>query len=164
MPHICRYSSVAPPSPTPIPSPFPVMACTAKTRSVSSRRIGAAALVVAVMITSMPVIGRAGSAEPAPQMIPGEGRSAADPFAAFIAEASQRFGVPASWIRAVMRVESAGDVHALSPKGAMGLMQIMPETWAILHVRYGLGLPCFAMGASSLVHETRGGVTFPFSP
>jgi Transglycosylase SLT domain len=62
-----------------------------------------------------------------------------DRFAAIVAEASQRFGIPASWIRAVMRVESLGAVRALSPKGAMGLMQIMPETWAVLHSRYGLG-------------------------
>ena len=53
--------------------------------------------------------------------------SAADPITAVVAEASQRFGIPASWIRAVMQVESFGDVRALSPKGAMGLMQIMPE-------------------------------------
>ena len=32
----------------------------------------------------------------------------ADPFAAFVTEAAQRFGVPESWLRAVMRVESAG--------------------------------------------------------
>jgi hypothetical protein len=38
-----------------------------------------------------------------------------------------------------MRAESLGDVLALSPKGAMGLMQIMPETWAELQLRYGLG-------------------------
>jgi soluble lytic murein transglycosylase-like protein len=63
----------------------------------------------------------------------------ADSIADFIAEASQRFGIPASWIRAVMQVESAGDVRALSPAGAMGLMQIMPETWATLQPRYGLG-------------------------
>lgn len=60
-------------------------------------------------------------------------------FAVFVAEASQRFGIPASWIRAVMRAESFGDVRALSPKGAMGLMQIMPATWAGLRLRYGLG-------------------------
>ena len=139
MPPICRYSSGPPQSPAPIPSSFPVMACTAKTTSVSSRRIGGAALAIAAVISSMLVIGRAASAEPAPQMIPRQGGAVADPFAAFIAEASQRFGVPASWIPAVMRVESAGDVHALSPKGAMGLMQIMPETWAILQARYSLG-------------------------
>ncbi len=61
------------------------------------------------------------------------------PFATFVAEAAQRFGIPAAWIRAVMRAESFGNVHAISPKGAIGLMQIMPETWAGLRQRYGLG-------------------------
>jgi transglycosylase-like protein with SLT domain len=65
--------------------------------------------------------------------------TAADPIAAVVAEASQRFGIPASWIRAVMQVESFGDVRALSPKGAMGLMQIMPVSWATLRSRHGLG-------------------------
>ena len=57
----------------------------------------------------------------------------------FVAEASHRFAIPSSWIRAVMRVESLGDPLALSPKGAMGLMQIMPDTWSELRSRYGLG-------------------------
>jgi hypothetical protein len=61
------------------------------------------------------------------------------PFAPFVAEASQRFGIPAAWIRAVMHAESFGDVRAISPKGAIGLMQIMPETWASLRQRYHLG-------------------------
>src|SRR5208283_5159364 len=55
---------------------------------------------------------------------PLDSAAATDPFAAFVAEASQRFGIPASWIRAVMQVESVNTVRALSPKGAMGLMQI----------------------------------------
>ena len=38
-----------------------------------------------------------------------------------------------------MRVESAGQVRARSRQGAMGLMQIMPQTWAELRARYGLG-------------------------
>ena len=63
----------------------------------------------------------------------------ADPFAGFVAEASHRFALPVSSIRAVMQAESGGDVRALSPKGAMGLMQIMPATWAALRQRYGLG-------------------------
>ena len=62
-----------------------------------------------------------------------------DPFADFVEEASRRFGVPVRWIRAVIGVESAGDARAKSPKGAMGLMQIMPETWAELRLRYDLG-------------------------
>jgi hypothetical protein len=62
-----------------------------------------------------------------------------DSVAVFVAEAGQRFGIPAPWIRVVMRAESGGDVHARSPKGAMGLMQIMPQTWAVLRSRYDLG-------------------------
>jgi hypothetical protein len=65
--------------------------------------------------------------------------TAADTISTMVAEASERFGIPTSWIRAVMQVESFGDVRALSPKGAMGLMQIMPESWATLRSRYGLG-------------------------
>ena len=60
-------------------------------------------------------------------------------FAPFVAEASRRYGIPAAWIRAVMQAESVGDVHATSPVGAMGLMQIMPDTWTELRRRYHLG-------------------------
>lgn len=57
----------------------------------------------------------------------------------FVAEAAQRFGIPAQWIWAVMRTESGGSVRATSPAGAMGLMQIMPATWNELRARHGLG-------------------------
>jgi len=60
-------------------------------------------------------------------------------FAGFINEASQRFAIAPNWIRSVQSIESSGDVHARSPKGAMGLMQIMPATWAELRERYNLG-------------------------
>ncbi len=66
-------------------------------------------------------------------------RPVSDPHGAHIAEASQRFGIPAHWIRAVLRAESAGDVRAVSTAGALGLMQVMPDTWATLRVRYRLG-------------------------
>ncbi|OUJ06376.1 lytic transglycosylase domain-containing protein [Acetobacter malorum] len=62
-----------------------------------------------------------------------------DPYAAVIAEAVQRFNIPATWIRAVMSAESGGDIGAISSKGALGLMQIMPATWSDLRTRYGLG-------------------------
>lgn len=65
--------------------------------------------------------------------------SPADPYAGAIAEAARRFGIPEAWIRAVMRVESRGNVRAVSPKGAIGLMQIMPATWTVLRSRHGLG-------------------------
>lgn len=56
-----------------------------------------------------------------------------------VAEASARFSIPPSWIRAVMGVESGGNARALSPKGAIGLMQIMPASWGALRQRYRLG-------------------------
>jgi soluble lytic murein transglycosylase-like protein len=63
----------------------------------------------------------------------------ANDVAGYVTEAARRFSIPESWIYAVMRVESAGDPRAVSPKGAVGLMQIMPDTWAYLRARYGLG-------------------------
>ena len=68
---------------------------------------------------------------------------AVERFAKFIEEASGRFAVPARWIRAVMRVESGGGGHAISSRGAMGLMQLMPGTWVEVSVRYGLGVDPF---------------------
>lgn len=65
--------------------------------------------------------------------------AAPDAISAAVAEASRRFGVPETWIRSVMRVESAGNAAAVSRAGAMGLMQVMPATYAELRVRYGLG-------------------------
>lgn len=73
------------------------------------------------------------------------GRAAPQPdapragLAAHVGEASRRFGLPEAWIAAVIDVESAGDRQAVSRAGAMGLMQIMPATWAELRDRYGLG-------------------------
>ncbi|MFZ5712727.1 MAG: lytic transglycosylase domain-containing protein [Bradyrhizobium sp.] len=80
-----------------------------------------------------------GSGVAVAQSAPVERPAAAHPHAAHIAEASQRFGIPEHWIVAVLRAESAGDVRAVSSAGAMGLMQVMPDTWAGLRVRYGLG-------------------------
>jgi soluble lytic murein transglycosylase-like protein len=65
------------------------------------------------------------------------------PLAAFVTEASKRFGVPEHWIRAVMQVESSAKQRARSSKGAMGLMQIMPRTWTELRARYGFGADPF---------------------
>ena len=61
-----------------------------------------------------------------------------------IGEAAQRFDVPEQWIRAVMQVESGGRTYLngrpiTSSAGAMGLMQVMPATYAYLRDRYGLG-------------------------
>jgi len=67
-----------------------------------------------------------------------------DPWGPYIHEASTRYEFPEPYIRAVMRQESGGQEFrngslVTSPAGAIGLMQVMPETYAALRDRYGLG-------------------------
>jgi hypothetical protein len=93
------------------------------------------ALVLSVAALAVGVLSAATPAQAAATVV----QAANDPYAAPVADAARRFDIPAAWIRAVMRAESDGDRRALSPEGAMGLMQIMPETWADLRDRYGLG-------------------------
>ncbi len=62
-----------------------------------------------------------------------------------IVKASRRFGVPQSWIRAVMEAESGGRTMSAvnrpikSAAGAVGLMQLMPETYAEMRTEFDLG-------------------------
>jgi hypothetical protein len=74
----------------------------------------------------------------------GEAPDPDDPWGAHIREAAARFDVPESWIRAVMARESGGRAFVdgrpiASPAGAIGLMQVMPDTYEELRWRYELG-------------------------
>ena len=120
------------------PSFFPAIASTAVRAPQACHVARRRQLLPAGIVCALLIVSGVTSAAPATEM-PSSAIQTSDPFAAFVSEASQLFGIPASWIRAVMRLESAGDVRSVSPKGAMGLMQIMPETWAGLRIRYGLG-------------------------
>lgn len=65
-------------------------------------------------------------------------------WAALVDEAARRFGIPPEWVHGVMQVESGGRTTMngrpiTSSAGAMGLMQVMPATFAQLTARYGLG-------------------------
>jgi len=67
-----------------------------------------------------------------------------DRWSAYIAEASQRFGIPEAWIVRVMRAESGGRTTLagrpiVSHAGAIGLMQLMPGTWSEMRASLGLG-------------------------
>ena len=49
-------------------------------------------------------------------------------YGAMIKQASRRFGIETSLIKAVIKAESDFDHRAVSHKGAQGLMQLMPNT------------------------------------
>lgn len=57
------------------------------------------------------------------------------PYVNEIIEASNRYGVPDRLVTAVIRAESGFNPRAVSPKGARGLMQLMPATASNLGVR-----------------------------
>lgn len=71
--------------------------------------------------------------------VPRPAAAATSRYEPIIAETAERFAIPAAWIRAVIDVESHGDSRAVSPKGAIGLMQLMPKTYDALRARYALG-------------------------
>ena len=60
-----------------------------------------------------------------------------------VQEAAEQTGVPEPVLWAVIGVESNASVRALSPKGAMGAMQLMPGTWARLRSKLHLGIDPF---------------------
>nr|WP_210253340.1 lytic transglycosylase domain-containing protein [Propylenella binzhouense] len=101
------------------------------------RRLPARRLAALLLSGLLSIVTTSGSASA--QAVPSASADQASPFALHIDVASRRFRVPASWIRAVMRAESAHNVRAVSSAGAIGLMQVMPETWLELRARHGLG-------------------------
>src|SRR5262245_17116985 len=56
-------------------------------------------------------------------------------FAYLIRASAERYGVDVRLVEAMVQTESAGNPTAVSPKGARGLMQLMPERAALLGVR-----------------------------
>ncbi|MGX8009623.1 lytic transglycosylase domain-containing protein [Mesorhizobium sp. ORM8.1] len=62
----------------------------------------------------------------------------------FVTEASKRFRIPQAWIYAVIDAESSGKTMLdgrpiTSRAGAMGLMQVMPDTYSQMRAEHGLG-------------------------
>jgi len=86
-----------------------------------------------------------------------------DPWGPYITIAAGRFDVPQQWIRQVMHAESGGQEYmngqlTVSPAGAMGLMQLEPETYQEMANRYGLGPDPFnpydnIMAGTAYIHE-----------
>lgn len=88
------------------------------------------------LIISIAAVATLGTAQPSPDPV--------SRWRPHIDEAAKRFGLPAPWIERVIRAESAGLTHLngrliRSSAGAMGLMQLMPATWATMRARLSLG-------------------------
>ncbi|AQS89040.1 murein transglycosylase [Neoasaia chiangmaiensis NBRC 101099] len=92
----------------------------------------------------------------------------AQDFDDLVRQAAEQNAIPATWVRAVLRAESAGDPHAVSGAGAMGLMQLMPGTWKDVRRALNLGADPFdphdniAAGAAYLrwLHDRYGDAGF----
>ena len=113
-------------------------------RHLRPRALGIIAplLIAGCTAAAIPVSGSAQSAA--------SRASAVHPYAAHVDEAAARFGLAEELIWAVMRAESGGNPRAVSPAGAIGLMQIMPATWRELTARHGLGADPFDVRANIL--------------
>jgi soluble lytic murein transglycosylase-like protein len=82
-----------------------------------------------------PSLQRVALAQPASYETPRQPAANYGTYSQEIAEAAARYAVPERLIWAVIRAESGFDPRAVSSRGARGLMQLMPETAAILGVR-----------------------------
>ena len=56
-------------------------------------------------------------------------------YSSLIEELSQQFSLDANLIKAVIHAESAFNPGAVSPKGALGLMQLMPDTARMIGIK-----------------------------
>ncbi|MFS3137104.1 lytic transglycosylase domain-containing protein [Gluconacetobacter sacchari] len=96
------------------------------------------------------------------------GHGHAQDFDDLVRRAAEQNEIPERWVRAVLHAESAGDPHAVSGAGAMGLMQLMPGTWKDVRRTLNLGADPFdphdniAAGAAYLrwLHDRYGDAGF----
>ena len=142
MPQSFARSALAAPSTPHNSSSFPAIAASLARRTDSHRSHELRRYVSLAIVTVLLSAGGVADAQAGDKRVSAV-TSESGRFARFVSEAALRFGIPTSWITAVMRAESRGVVRAVSPKGAMGLMQIMPDTWSGLRSRYRLGADPF---------------------
>jgi len=112
------------------------------------------ACVLAAALGCVPSVGFASvtSAATVPEFAKEQAMSSAqliERWAGYIKEASERFKISADWIRAVIRMESGGRTLSddktpiRSTAGAMGIMQVMPQTYMDMRQQHGLGADPF---------------------
>ena len=117
-------------------SPLPATSCTV----TGLFKAGAILLAAALPMLNF----RASASEVSAQVRLANARSGAvDLWSGLLAEASLRTGLPVVWLHDLLRAESNGNALAVSRKGAVGLMQLMPATYSALRVPLSLGADPF---------------------
>lgn len=101
---------------------------------LTTRALPGARKVMSYTIRSAPENSPAHEGLAAPAQV---GRPRLDAYSSHFRAAAQAHKVDESWLRAVAHVESAFQANAISPKGAQGVMQLMPTTAA----QYKVGNP-----------------------
>jgi soluble lytic murein transglycosylase-like protein len=99
-------------------------------------------ILVVTMVSGYLVYGRTDVPEPqrvaaaaVVSEVPEKSDAASRGIDAYIEDVASRYGVSKDLIAAMIEAESSYNPRAISPRGAQGLMQLMPETAAILRVR-----------------------------
>jgi len=87
----------------------------------STRKLPGSTPVLSFTVTTPP-------GEPAHAGLGQIGKPQLDRYASQFRSAAKKHGVDDAWLRAIAHVESGFDANAISPKGAQGVMQLMPET------------------------------------
>ncbi|MDR7135344.1 hypothetical protein J2X06_002553 [Lysobacter niastensis] len=87
----------------------------------STRKLPGSVKVLAFTVRTPP-------GEPAHAGLGRIGRPQLDRYPAQFRAAAKATGVDDTWLRAIAHAESGFDAAAVSPKGAIGVMQLMPET------------------------------------
>jgi soluble lytic murein transglycosylase-like protein len=98
-------------------------------------------ILVVTMMSGYLVYGRTDAPEPQRVVaatvvsgVPEKSDAASRGIDAYIEDVASRYGVSKDLIAAMIEAESSYNPRAISPRGAQGLMQLMPETAAILRV------------------------------
>lgn len=97
-------------------------------RTVYSTRELPGSIAVQVFAVATP------ASEPAHAGLGAVGKPQVKAYADLFRRAAKRHRIDEAWLRAIAHAESAFDARAVSPKGALGVMQLMPETAAMYNV------------------------------
>jgi soluble lytic murein transglycosylase-like protein len=109
-------------------------ACAFARADISVRDTGEDGIVLSNLDEPVPRIGPTRMKGPAPRRQEQSIALRGDAFTPLVRAAAQAHDLPEALLRALIEVESGFDPHAVSPKGALGLTQLMPATARALKV------------------------------